>query len=457
MRESPQPEAHGGTRAAPPPALHGRAYALLLLLLGCLALAAALLLRPSFVRAFAEDKELAGGAASALATTRLLLGGSGALLALLGLAGLRWDLFRALNGRERLTRLAFTLTPLVFLLYASELLLANYPLPTLRAELEQSIPYVPAAYAVHRIADFDHRLLDRAEGRLRAELHNGYRGPAFPPVKPAGEIRIVFLGGSFVFDTKAYGDDDWPHRVERALHGMGFPQVRVINAGVPGHTTFDSIGRLLSEIRLYEPDWVVLCHAWNDMKYFNRIDAQRTPLRVIEPLARPTHAHYPPSAIRAALDRLALFRLARALPRLFGHYGEEGRRPEGAYADTVAAAGIEQYRVNAACFADICRNIGAEPVLCTQPHLPTAGNREAVERRVGYYWVLLSHAAVCEAFAGCEASLHAVAEEKGCALIDLAARFSGDESLFVDHVHLNRRGSEAIAAATAEALAEILR
>jgi lysophospholipase L1-like esterase len=265
------------------------------------------------------------------------------------------------------------------------------------------------------------------------------------------------MGGSFVFDTKAFGDDDWPHRVERALQAQGFARVRVINAGTPGHTTFDSVGRLLSEIRFFEPDVVVLCHAWNDMKYFNRIDPVHTPLRVIEPLPRATHARYPPSWFQNAFDHLALFRLARALPRMFGRYGEEGRMPEGAYADTVSAAGIAQYRVNAACFVDVCRNIGALPVLCTQPHLPTSSNREAVHKRVGYYWVLMSHEAVCRAFQGCEESLRDVAREKGCPLIDLAGRFSGEEALFVDHVHLNRQGSEAIAAGVAEELAGIVR
>ena len=100
--------------------------------------------------------------------------------------------------------------------------------------------------------------------------------------------------------------------------------------------------------------------------------------------------------------------------------------------------------------------MGAEPVLITQPHLPTPENRDRVVDRIRYDWVLLSHAALCEAFQACEAANRTVAAEKECRIIELSGPLSGNEDLFADHVHLNGRGSRAVAELVAESLAELL-
>ena len=46
--------------------------------------------------------------------------------------------------------------------------------------------------------------------------------------------------------------------------------VEVINAGIPGHTSGDSLGRLYTEIWQWKPDYVIMYEAWNDIKYFNQ-------------------------------------------------------------------------------------------------------------------------------------------------------------------------------------------
>ena len=97
----------------------------------------------------------------------------------------------------------------------------------------------------------------------------GYRRKNFAVPKLPGTTRIIFYGGSAVFNSKIWEEEkDWPHRVEEALKERGFSQVEVINAGIPGHASFDSVGRLFAEGHLFDPDYVVLYNAWNDIKYF---------------------------------------------------------------------------------------------------------------------------------------------------------------------------------------------
>ena len=117
----------------------------------------------------------------------------------------------------------------------------------------------------------------------------GYRGEDFDWQKPPGTLRILVYGGSSVFDIYQDEGDDWPARVERVLAEEGI-DAEVINAGVPGHTCLDSVGLLLAEGHRLDPDYVLLSHGWNDLKYFRDpapVLRQIQPLRVRESLLRP--------------------------------------------------------------------------------------------------------------------------------------------------------------------------
>ena len=93
--------------------------------------------------------------------------------------------------------------------------------------------YEPAVFARHVIHAGAKTVVVNGQEQFRINPH-GYRGKDFSTRKPEGVIRIMFYGGSSVFDAESPHDDDWPHRVERLLHAKGFPNVEVINAGIPG-------------------------------------------------------------------------------------------------------------------------------------------------------------------------------------------------------------------------------
>lgn len=64
------------------------------------------------------------------------------------------------------------------------------------------------------------------------------------------------------------------------LRGAGFSNVEVINAGIIAHSALESVGRLFAEGFAFEPDYVLIYNAWNDIKYFS---SPKTALRTLLP------------------------------------------------------------------------------------------------------------------------------------------------------------------------------
>ncbi|MCL5958839.1 MAG: SGNH/GDSL hydrolase family protein [Chloroflexi bacterium] len=303
----------------------------------------------------------------------------------------------------------------------------------------------------------------------------GYRGRDFAVPKPEGTVRIVFLGGSAAFDIFAPEGKDWPRLVEQDLRSRGFQRVEVVNAATPGHATWDSLGRLYAEIWMFQPDYVVIYEAWNDIKYFRWLNPDQSLLRSYRPavpandmsmLVGNPYMYYTSDLDRLLSHSQLYVRLRwRYLQWGIGNIGLEGVQrtaddwpidKEEPYADSYSEWGPRQFQLNLSLLAEAARSIGATPVFLTQARLSVASNGEADRKRIGYDLVGLSHHALVRAFADTDRAILAVAREKGVPVLDLSGMFSGQSELFHDEVHTTTAGSEALARATADFLAGIL-
>lgn len=88
----------------------------------------------------------------------------------------------------------------------------------------------------------------------------GFYGQDFVYEKPPDVIRIACLGGS----TTASG---WPQRMERYLNEAdqdGLHRYEVLNFGQGWYTTAHSLVNFVLNVVDFEPDYVVVHHAWND-------------------------------------------------------------------------------------------------------------------------------------------------------------------------------------------------
>jgi lysophospholipase L1-like esterase len=104
-----------------------------------------------------------------------------------------------------------------------------------------------------------------ADGKNR---HNalGFRGAELALEKPAGTYRIVCIGGSTVYDTEI---EDWraafPAQLEEVLRAKGYAAVEVVNGGVGGYTSFETLIDLALRVLEVQPDLVVVYHNTNDV------------------------------------------------------------------------------------------------------------------------------------------------------------------------------------------------
>ena len=297
----------------------------------------------------------------------------------------------------------------------------------------------------------------------------GYRGPEIAPRKRPSVQRIIILGGSSVFDqnmtdsTAAQGRD-WPHRVERLLNEEGFQNVEIINAGVPGHASFDALGRLYAQLWMYKPDYILFYEAWNDIKYFRDLSPERPLIVRYEPFKPGSNVF---AEYQGWWDRLLSG--SQLYVKLRNRYyewkargwssriGREGVAPEGPYQSTLSGFAIDQYRLDVKLIVDLARDIGAIPILITQATLVSPRNSEKERRLISYEYQLLTHSALVQAFAATYQVLRAVGSEKSVPVLDLAKDLNGRAEFFTDHVHLNAKGSEEVARRVAEFLAPFLR
>ena len=81
------------------------------------------------------------------------------------------------------------------------------------------------------------------------------------------EIRIATIGGSTTVNVNLQFDKNWPGYIGGSLQ-KNFPNkhFRIINAGVPGYDTSQSVAILALRVMPFKPDIVIIYHAYNDLK-----------------------------------------------------------------------------------------------------------------------------------------------------------------------------------------------
>ncbi|MBI5099504.1 MAG: SGNH/GDSL hydrolase family protein [Nitrospirae bacterium] len=287
----------------------------------------------------------------------------------------------------------------------------------------------------------------------------GYRGHDFNWNKPVGTIRIIIYGGSQVFDIYSPEEKDWPHQVEYILKNNGFPNVEVINAGIPGHASFDSFGKLFAEGHLLRPDYVIIDNAWNDfqmLRYNQSLLRERKPSQILDD---------PRINYQGVIDRM-LCETSQLYLRLRSRYidwkfniDNEGAIPEGEYWNMISEIGLKQYKLDMEMFVDLARNIGAVPILMTQPRHISFNNTDEEKKSFekSYQFKKMDHQTICTVFDKTDEIIKSVAKSKNALMIDASQSLTGKHEFFFDVIHTNDKGSNYLASITAEYLMDLLK
>ncbi len=239
----------------------------------------------------------------------------------------------------------------------------------------QSLEYAPSIFSRHVFPQKE-QIIYTGSNEIRYYINKwGYRGHDFEIEKLQDTTRIIFMGGSQVFDQYSPRGQDWPHLIEKILMKKGL-QVEVINAGTPGHSTFDSLGRLYSEIHWFHPDYVVISHEYNDIKYFKFVRPEYSMLRMFKPLSMNKNLFIEYTGF---IDRILC--KSQLYLKLRNRYYNKKLRPGGEGVITeenivseLSPYGPIQYELNLNLLVDLIRDIGAVPILLIQPRLVSPDN-----------------------------------------------------------------------------------
>ena len=119
-------------------------------------------------------------------------------------------------------------------------------------------------YTPHRYIGY-YPTPDYIKGKDR---HNslGYRGDEISIPKPAGEFRIVCLGGSTTY-TSEVNDyrKSYPYLLEEYLHEQGYSNVTVVNAGAGSWSSWESLINFELRVLDLDPDMIIVYHGINDI------------------------------------------------------------------------------------------------------------------------------------------------------------------------------------------------
>ncbi len=92
---------------------------------------------------------------------------------------------------------------------------------------------------------------------------DGMRGAEIQ--KPKQGYRIIALGNSCTFGWGVPDEETWVYRLQEELQKEFSPEkIEVINAGVPGYSSYQGKIYFEEELVQYQPDMVLIMFGWND-------------------------------------------------------------------------------------------------------------------------------------------------------------------------------------------------
>lgn len=273
------------------------------------------------------------------------------------------------------------------------------------------------------------------------------------------EFRIATIGASTTANLQLPYEQNWPGRLG-ALLQQALPRhtIRVINAGVPGFDTAQSLTNLALRVMPFRPDVVIVYHAYNDLK------AIRPELPFLPDYShvhsRPYGYHdKPPLHVRLLNRSMFYVRMRnryRTIVQLSTYrdpFTDKGRT------DVVPEAAEHAFEQHVRAMVAIARSGGAKIVLSSfatlhDPALANVGNSSALQlselQQREFYNLLhftpgLTLSAIFNGISRYNAILRKVAAAENTGWVDNASLVPHEDEYFVDRVHFSAKGAARMA------------
>ncbi len=273
----------------------------------------------------------------------------------------------------------------------------------------------------------------------------GYRGNEFKLAKGGNVFRIVCLGGSATFCGNVFDDETWCQQLEDILNKKTKknPRVEVVNAGVPGYTTSESLINLNLRILDINPDIIIIYLSYNDFKPNRMPDFKsdyshwRHNFGKVE--EHPNKEWFvTPKAIRVIKTKL------------FPKYDLGFKRY-----DTVGKPGLAAYKRNIENIVTVAKSRDIGVVLSSEASMLSEetihSNSQAFQRAMRYV-LTLSKAGLLDAQKKYDLIMKDISEKFNITYVDNLETVPMDFDHFIDNIHLNKKGCRVVAENFANAI-----
>ena len=292
----------------------------------------------------------------------------------------------------------------------------------------------------------------------------GFRGAEFARAKPESVFRVVCLGGSTVYsDGVDDVDDSYPRLLQTQLSERGYESAQVINAGVSGYGTLETLINFQTRVLDLDPDLVIVYHGFNDVHPRlvwppETFHADNSGHNGLSWNGRSTSVWEHSTVARMAMLRFGLTAPQASLRRAFGTppttsrsfdfwtQVRDGRYPEGVFQTTPASQMLAEngpgyFERNIRSLVEIAAANEIVVVLATFAYAPSAVSETRLATPE-YQGAAAQHNDI----------LRSLASDRASTLLDLAKIMPDDAKYFVDGFHFSALGNGLRARHTADHL-----
>ena len=252
----------------------------------------------------------------------------------------------------------------------------------------------------------------------------GLRGDEIEPA--SDKIRIVGLGNSCTFGWRTEENKIYLRQLEKLINSdTTLPQVEIINAGIPGYTSFQGQRFFIEEISSLKPDLVLMMFGWNDQWASADNIADK-------------NQDFPPQFILNIQDFVSRLKIYRLMRKLILSTTEKPIAETLNKTEQVYRVSFEDFYKNLNSIIQETKNINSIAMILTSP-IPSLENYYRPGSK--------SNMHIFHNYYNEQARLLAI--DTKSALIDAASEFDNYNNLFddakIDPIHFNNEGHRILA------------
>ncbi|MFH1245974.1 MAG: SGNH/GDSL hydrolase family protein [Candidatus Omnitrophota bacterium] len=279
---------------------------------------------------------------------------------------------------------------------------------------------------------------------------DGFMLPDFIDKGTSKVMTIAFLGAS---TTECFWVDEalrFPYLTSKEVADTYNISTRVLNSGGSSNTSHHSLNVLLNKVINYNPDIVLMLHAVNDATLLMGTGNYKPAMIEEKDMSLFDWASRKSSLIGFLRHIRAQYLINKGHRKIARGLMEKKDARSYQTEDTASLEkALAQFAVRLKIFVDVTRDMGAVPVLVTQPYYQKIQYQLTEEGRK----TSLAGINYMDKF---NEQIRETAKLKECALIDLAGELDQDAKYFYDHLHYSEEGSRKVAGLIFKHLQEIV-